>query len=187
MFCSRSIGRGGVTLVEMMIALVITLMIVFAMVEAFRRVGETTTDGRASIEMLGQIRSARVRLEEDLSRCTIPVAYRDPRTLQPDQYHGYFELIEGAGSDSNALRYLVRTPSGLKYNLFDFTTNNLAAESQTLFGDVDDILCLTIRNDDVPFRGRLAVDPGADLTWNTSDDIVTTIESNLPKSFGGPS
>ena len=28
MFCSRSIGRGGVTLVEMMIAMIITLMIV---------------------------------------------------------------------------------------------------------------------------------------------------------------
>jgi type II secretory pathway component PulJ len=147
MFCSRSVGRGGVTLVEMMIAMIITLMIVFAMVEAFRRIGETTTDGRAVIEMLGQMRSARSILENDVSRCTIPPAMRDPRTLLPDQYHGGFELIEGAGSDTNPGRFFVRVPdpanpgySLLKYNFFNFggpTPDPLVAQSQTLFGDLD--------------------------------------------------
>src|SRR5205085_3640376 len=159
MFCSRSIGRGGVTLVEMMIAMIITLMIVFAMVEAFRRIGETTTDGRAVIEMLGQMRSARALIERDVTRSTIPMAMRDPRTLLPDQYHGGFELIEGMGSDSTPGRYFVRTPAGIKYGLFNFnnTPNDpLVLESATLFGDLDDILWMTIRNDEVPFRGRLA-------------------------------
>src|SRR4051812_49415363 len=70
---SRLVGRLGFTLIEMMIAMIITLMIVFAMVEAFRWVGETTTDGRAAIEMLGQIRHVRFRYEDDLSRCTVPL------------------------------------------------------------------------------------------------------------------
>jgi hypothetical protein len=180
MFCSRSIGRRGVTLVEMMIAMIITLMIVFAMVEAFRRIGETTTDGRAVIEMLGQMRGARSAIENDITRSTIPVAMRDPSTLLPDQYHGGFELIEGMGSDSAPGRYFVRTPSGVAYNNFNFGgADPLAAESQTLFGDLDDILWMTIRNDDVPFRGRLAVGAGGDGVWNTSDDVINTIESNL--------
>lgn len=176
MFRSRSIGRGGVTLVEMMIAMIITLMIVFAMVEAFRRIGETTTDGRAVIEMLGQMRQARRIVEEDISRCTIPPAMRDPRNLLPDQYHGYFEVIEGTGNDTTPGRYMVRTPAGLLYNTFDFS--GVAGESQTLFGDLDDYLCMTMRNDDVPFRGRMAY-PGPDNTWGTGDDFTTIIESNL--------
>lgn len=167
MFCSRSIGRGGVTLVEMMIAMIITLMIVFAMVQAFARIGETTTDGRAVIEMLGQMRQARIIVEEDIGRCTIPPAMRDPRNLLPDQYHGYIEIIEGTGNDTTPGRYLVRTPNGLLYNTFDFS-NPVAAEAQTLFGDLDDILCMTMRNDEVPFRGRMAY-PG----------FTTVIESNL--------
>jgi hypothetical protein len=177
MFCSRSIGRGGVTLVEMMIALIITLMIVFAMVQAFRTIGETTTDGRAVIEMLGQMRGTRAVIENDITRSTIPVAMRDPSVLQPDQYHGYFEIVEGAGSDTLPMRYLVRTPNGLLYNTFDFS-NAVAAEAQTLFGDLDDFLCMTMRNDETPFRGRMTY-PGPDGNWNTADDFTTVIESNL--------
>lgn len=181
MFCSRSVGRGGVTLVEMMIAMIITLMIVFAMVQAFARIGETTADGRAVIEMQGQMRQARLIIEEDISRCTIPGTMRDPRTLLPDQYHGGFELIEGMGSDSDPGRFFVRTPAGIKYGLFNFANLNdpLAGQSKTLFGDLDDILWMTIRNDEVPFRGRLAVGTGADGVWNTTDDVINTIESNL--------
>lgn len=185
MFCSRSLGRGGVTLVEMMIALIITLMIVFAMVQAFSRIGETTADGRATIEMLGQIRHCRVLMEEDISRCTIPVEMRDPRALSPDQYHGYIELVEGPASDNNlppnVSGYYVRTGVGLTYNTFNFddVANLLAAESRTLFGDLDDILCMTIRNDDNPFRGRFAVGPGVDGVWGNNDDVINVIESNL--------
>jgi hypothetical protein len=182
MFCTRSVGRGGVTLVEMMIAMIITLMIVFAMVQAFARIGETTADGRAVIEMQGQMRQTRFIFEEDISRCTIPVAMRDPAGYLPDQHHGGFELIEGMGSDSVPGRFFVRTPNaGVKYGLFNFANPNdaLAAQSQTLFGDLDDILWMTIRNDEVPFRGRLAVGAGADGVWNTTDDVINTIESNL--------
>jgi prepilin-type N-terminal cleavage/methylation domain-containing protein len=151
--------RRGFTLVEMMIALVITLMIVFAMVEAFRWVGESTTDGRASIEMLGQIRHARARLEDDLSRCTVPL---DPWRTTAGQSQGYLGLIEGWGCDNYDIdparnRFLVRNGAGvLGYANFNFNdpNNSLAAASQSLFGDVDDVLMLTVRNDTTPFRGR---------------------------------
>lgn len=93
----RNRSRGfGFTLVEMMIALVITLLIVFAMVEAFRWIGETTTVGRAVIEMLGQMRHARYRLEDDLSRCTVPL---EPWRTEGGQHQGYFEYIEGPTTD----------------------------------------------------------------------------------------
>lgn len=152
--------RRGFTLIEMMIAMIITLMMVFAMVEVFRRIGDATTDGRAIIEMLGQIRSARHRLESDLQACTVP--------LQPwtdsNSHPGYFELIEGIGSDTAPTQFIYGT-SGLQ-NFVISPTDTLAVSSQSIFGDVDDVLMFTARNDLTPFRGR----------YNGG---TTIIESNL--------
>jgi len=166
------LSRRAFTLVEMIIALVITLVIVFAMVEAFRWVGDSTTDGRAVIEMLSQIRHANHRLQDDLQRCTVPL------TLWNDasENAGYFELIEGNGDDNAPFRYFVRTPTGLSYGLFN-APDVLSNQAATLFGDLDDIVMCTIRNDDVPFRGRYTL-PGNDNTFGTADDISTIVESN---------
>lgn len=178
--------RTGFTLVEMMIAMVITLMIVFAMVQAFRWVGETTTEGRAVIEMLGQIRGARARFEDDLARRTGPVKL-EPPCLDSRNIGGYLEVIEGTGSDTNPGRYLVRTPSGLRYNTFAFvdpgadgtlgTPDDFDTQSASLFGDLDDFLCFTARNDENPYRGRYVAGAGPDGSWHTPDDIINTIES----------
>jgi hypothetical protein len=153
MLQSRRTGRRGLTLVEMMIAMVITLMIVFAMVQAFQWVGETTTDGRAVIEMLGQIRQARSRLENDLGHLTVvPVR---PWGNDPDNDKGHLEVIEGGGSDTTPQRYLVRDPSTgiLNYANFNFGTVD-AAPWTSMFGDLDDIVSMTIHDADRPFRGR---------------------------------
>jgi hypothetical protein len=193
----------------MMIALVITLMIVFAMVEAFRWVGETTTDGRASIEMLGQIRHARFRLEDDLSRCTASLA---PWGANAGLSQGYVELVEGSGSDNRndpdpptppatsnpplPVRFIDRSETtsrssskspntlaiGYDECVFNDPNNALAGEHASLFGDVDDVLMFTARNDDVPYRGRYVTrQPGPDGMNCTADDVLTTVivESNL--------
>jgi len=172
----HSPGRRGFTLVEMMIAMIITLMIVFAMVQAFKWVGETTTEGRAVIEMLGQIRHARFRWEDDWTRRTVPGALTPP-CLDSRRNGGYVEIIEGPGSDSVPGRYLVEVNGQLVYNTFDFVTDPTAANWATILGDLDDIGCVTIRNEERPFTGRLAVHPGNDGAWFTNDDICNIIES----------
>ena len=143
-------GRFGFTLIEMMIALVITMMMVFAMVEAFRWIGEATTNGRALIEMAGQLRAARYRLELDLNGATVPLR---PWT-DSNAFPGYFELLEGTASDSNPTQFV--SSSAGNYVAFNFADplDNLSVASKSLFGDLDDVLMFTARNDSEPFRGR---------------------------------
>ncbi len=154
--------RRGFTLVEMMIALIITLMIVFAMVEAFSWVGETTTQGRAAIEIATQIRHARFRLEDDCSRCTVRLV---PFENQKGREQGYFELIEGIGRDNRfdptnpavplPVRFIDRTEAtGYDACVFNDPNNLVAALYGSLFGDVDDVLAMTCHNDKEPYRGR---------------------------------
>jgi prepilin-type N-terminal cleavage/methylation domain-containing protein len=167
--------RRGFTLVEMMIAMVITLMVVYAMVEAFRWIGEATTEGRATIELSGQLRQARFRLEDDLARCTAPLV---PWKLTAGNGKGYVEVIEGSvGHDNNTPlnpgRYLVRNASGqLTYASFNFNDPNDTSRIGwwSLFGDLDDIIMFTARNDSVPFRGRYV---------NPMTGTTVMIESNL--------
>jgi prepilin-type N-terminal cleavage/methylation domain-containing protein len=171
----RSNAARGFTLIEMMIAMVITLMMVFAMVEAFKWIGDATTDGRAQIEMAGQIRAARYRLELDLNGATVPLR----PWVEGDAYPGYFELVEGIGSDANPTQFIkssnAAAASYINFNFAD-ANNALAAASQTLFGDLDDVLMFTARNDEEPFRGRYDHDNN-----NATPPIV--IESNVAEIF----
>jgi hypothetical protein len=157
------------TLIEMMIALVITMMMVFAMVEAFQYIGEATTAGRAQIEMAGQLRAARYRLELDLNGVTVPM-----RPWGDNQAElGYFELIEGPASDYNPGQFVSPTASGYTAINFNDPQDNLAQASRSMFGDLDDILAFTVRNDKEPFRGRYVT-----LDANNQPQTIV-IESNL--------
>ncbi len=154
MLIRSSLARGAFTLIEMMIAMVITLMMVFAMVEAFKWIGDATTDGRAQIEMSGQIRAARYRLELDLNGVTVPLK----PWVDADSFPGYFELVEGVGSDANPFQFikpiLVNNTTNANYINFNFAdpNNTLSTAYRSIFGDVDDVLMFTARNDDEPFE-----------------------------------
>ncbi len=83
--------RRGLTLVEMMVSVTITLLVVFAIVQVFDIMGSTIAMGRATIEMAGQLRNVTNILQEDLDNLTCPV---EP-WIDPDAGVGYFEYIEG--------------------------------------------------------------------------------------------
>ena len=55
----------GFTLIELLIAMTLTLMLVYAVAQFYAYVGETVRDGRAQIEMGGQLRAATQRLQQD--------------------------------------------------------------------------------------------------------------------------
>lgn len=145
---ARVVGqpRSGLTLIEIMIALVMTLIILLAMMRAFRYANEEIAKGRAMIELSNQLRTSQETLRSDLAGVT--------SNMQPmarfGSPSGYFEYIEGPTRDNSAL---------------------LAGRTaDAIFGDVDDILCLTTRSDGQAFRGRL---------FNSGAGTTAIIESTL--------
>jgi prepilin-type N-terminal cleavage/methylation domain-containing protein len=144
-----SIRRQGMTLVEMLIATTITLIIMAAVAEVFGLFGTGVTDSRSVIEMTDQMRAAAFRLRQDLAGVTAPTL----PPLDPAQEQGYFEYIEGPGTDLSAA-------AG---GLLDGT------DTTALTADCDDILLFTSRSNGAPFVGRFETgtieSPVAEIGW----------------------
>lgn len=141
-------GRGrrpGFTLVEMLVAMGVTLLMVLALIQMFRVVGTAVSDGRASIELASNVRSVTLRLQEDLKGLTVPVR------PWPDEASalGYLEIVEGWVRDSMA-----------------------AASPNSTIGDWDDRVMFTAYSTSSPFTGQIP-SAGPDLKWgeaNVDDD-----------------
>ena len=123
----RPFSRRGLTLIEIMIALTMTLIVLGAMMQAFQYASGQMQMGRATMEMANRLRSAEELLRSDLSNLTIePRPYTE--TTNPN---GYVEIVDGAMRDK---------------------TN--AAGINSYLGDVDDVIAMTVRSDGQFFRGR---------------------------------
>ncbi len=119
--------RGGLTLIEVLIATVITLLMVFALAETFAYISQAVTVNRATVEMAGQIRGAALRLQTDLEGVTVPMR----PWPESGSGLGYFEYFDGPENDFNG----ARTDSSV--------------------GDFDDILMFTSRGTKERFVGRI--------------------------------
>lgn len=150
--------RPGLTLIEILISTAVTLIMIFAIVEIFERVGTAVAQGRAAMEMSGQIRGAAHRLREDIRAVTVPVRPW-PRSSAAE---GYFEIFEGAGRDFSFL------PPNAPHPTFS-----------TMRGDVDDVVAFTARSVDEPFVGRFggqAIESQvAEIIWWTIADSIGNV------------
>ncbi len=179
----RMTTRRGITLVEMLIAMAITLVMIGAVVTIFANVTGSVQKRRATIEMSGQLRHARNVLQRDLAGATCPAV----TWQRPESNHGYLEIIEGPLTDANPTA-LIQDRNGdgdfedanesridptvsllPRNNLFEDDDNNGSisdAEREEHMkhadslvpgglGDADDILMLTVRNEQEPFVGRV--------------------------------
>ncbi len=175
----------GFTLVEMLVAMAITLVMMAAVVTLFANVSNSVRNRRATIEMSGQLRHLRNVLQQDLQGATCPGL----TWQRPESNHGYIELIEGqyrevtpsmltdGNNDSDgdgkpdeldpALSIVPRNNVVLDYNSngtvddSDRAAHFDRAESlvgTSGLGDYDDILMLTVRNEHEPFVGRTPTD-----------------------------
>ena len=153
--------RSGLTLVEILIAMIMTLIVLFAMMEAFKYASGEMQRSRAVIEMSNQLRAAQELLRSDLEHMTL-----DPRPwTQTALPKGYFEYIEAVGRDST----------------------NAVSATENYLGDVDDILAFTVNRPEQPFRGRyngnIIESPMAEVIWWThwddrnSDNVIDFDES----------
>ena len=155
---SRRASRKGFTLVELLVAMTVTLILIFALSQAFALVGETVARGRATIEMSGSLRAVASRLEDDLEGITVPVRpWADPASGL-----GYFEYLDGPSTDKD-------------WNA-DGTNDTNPATSNTTFGDVDDILAFTAHSKGEPFVGQVGGNVVESLTaeivwWIQLDDV----------------
>ena len=87
-----STSRRGITLIEMLISMAVTLVMMAAVVNLFANIGSGVRNRRASMELGSQLRLARARLFKDLAGVTCPVR---PKLPSDDHDDGYFEIIEG--------------------------------------------------------------------------------------------
>jgi hypothetical protein len=126
-FATRSgTARRGLSLVELMASLVITLIVMGATVQLFGTVSNAINFGRAGLETNDRVRSAVQRLRTDLRGLTCDTL----PWQRPEAASGYLEIVKGPGRDS------------------------LPAASNTLLGYTQDVLMLTSRSKDLPFEGR---------------------------------
>ena len=169
-FRHHSKNRNGLTLIEIMIALTMTLIVLGAMAQAFKFASGEIAKGRATLEMSNLLRNAEQLLRTDLAGLTVEV--RPHTESVPD---GYFEYVEGPGIDSSA-----------------------AGTLDGYLGDVDDVLAFTSRNLEGKFRGRVNYPTGggafrrdivqsayAEIIWYTdetdvnNDGIVLNADGNI--------
>ena len=168
----RSFSRRGLTLIEIMIALTMTLIVLGAMMQAFQYASGQMQMGRATMEMANRLRSAEELLRSDLSNLTVePRPYTE--TTNPN---GYFEIVDGAMRDK---------------------TN--ADGINSYLGDVDDVIAMTVRSDGQFFRGRHIPDNTtsskviessiAEIMWYTTfkdrntNLLIDVSESDLSESL----
>jgi hypothetical protein len=136
--------RRGITLVEMLVALAVTLLMMGAVVTVFGFIGERVTDSRAIIETADRLRSAGHRLREDLARITVDAI----PWQRPEEGAGYLEILEGPARDAR-----------------DATGTYAPANSpQAMIGDPDDLLMFTVRSHGEPYRGKYTPQAGSNLS-----------------------
>ncbi len=149
-------SRQGITLIEVMIAVALTLVIVAAMIRAFAVTGDSISEGRARMDMHNKIRVVVEKLRRDLQNTTrIP----NPRSTSD----GYLTIIEGEETDAEH-----------------------ATDAISFIGDHDDYLLLTVRSEDEPFRGRFVDASGAVLTVESYlAEVIWWVEQTGSDGFDG--
>ena len=134
----------GYTLIEILVAITLTLMMMGAVVTIFAQIGSSVNESRATLEICDRLRSTAVRLRLDLEGLTVTML--PPRRTEANE--GYFELIEGPVGP-------VTAPESFAQNTVDDPASPLP---DTTVGDFDDILMFTTHAMGRPFVGRCGLD-----------------------------
>lgn len=142
--------RPGFSMIELLMALALTLLMMGAVVTIFGLINSSMTDSRATVEMNGRLQSAADRLQRDLDGLTLPVV---PWT-RPESGQGYFEYVEGPRHDFESPLY----PQEVNR---DASERDGFPPPLALVGDIDDILMFTTRSRGQPFVGLVDPPPGS--------------------------
>ena len=183
------------TLVELLIAMSLSLLLLLGVAEMFQRVGGSMKETRSAMSIATQLNDATMLLRQDLARIpdTLPTKPERIKKLidgiisEVDDKDGYLTIIEGPD-----------TPSAHPY--IDESGNR-----DVTVGDVDDIIAFTARAQGGPLfrgliRGEIAEREAAEIIWfvrgNTLYRRVRLIDNETAEgnhllvgsfpSWGGP-
>ncbi len=131
---------GGFTLVELLIAMTLSLVVVLAMATVFRVMGDSVLAGRAVVTLSSQLRSAADQLQRDLGGVTVPAR----PWAEPGSGLGYLEIHEGPFWDLGLGPGAAGVPP---------TPRVQPWYSESSVGDIDDVLMFT--SSAGPFVGQV--------------------------------
>ncbi len=173
----RRAPRRGMTLVEMLVAMALSLIIILAVTQVFRLVGDNVLASRAVTEMAGQLRATSDQLRTDLGNLTVPVRpWTDATTGL-----GYFELYEGPFWDLGLGPAAASAPPNPPVD--PLNPRPIPWFRETSVGDFDDVLMFTARTDGEPFLGQvlgtIVPGPGNTLVLTYNPTVRTVISSKI--------
>jgi hypothetical protein len=165
----------------MLVALALTLLLVYSIAHFYAIVGDAVKDGRAMIELNQQLRALVERLKSDLDQVTVPlVPWADEGGAA-----GYFEIRDGfipsAASDADVNgNYRLDQNSDIPGGVGGFNLPNVT----DLLGDTDDIIAMTIRAGAIPFTGQI-VNVLGPIVGNSNDgQLIVPNGSISPNKIG---
>ncbi len=133
--------RPAFTLVEMLIAMAVTLILMTALATGFSFVGQSIRDGRGEVQLSNQLRDITERLREELDSMTVSMR---PNRGEADQL-GYFMYYEGPLTDVTSALFGI-----------DFNDDGVAQLAHSRYGDFDDYLAFTaVATGDKWFTGKV--------------------------------
>ena len=145
----------GYTLLEILVAVTLMLIIMLGLTQLFSSVGTQINNTQATLQLAGDLRGVKTRLESDLKLVTADLSKAPPMKSGLNQ--GYFCIIEGMGAaHSNALlqtRDYANPSLSITGEDIAFTSDSNDPYDNTV-GDMDDILMFTAyAPEGQPFRG----------------------------------
>ncbi|MFK8111209.1 MAG: type II secretion system protein J [Rubripirellula sp.] len=158
----QSAKHAAFTLVEMLVAMTVTLLIMAALTRSFGYVGRQIKESRSDVSLSNQLRDVQVRLQTDLAGCTV--------TMNPSaddaEKRGYFMYYEGPVTDAT---------SSLFRTAIDSDSGNLELPD-VRYGDFDDYIAFTaVATGDNWFTGKV---PRYILDQATSGGGAYTVNAN---------
>ncbi len=141
-------GR-GFTLVELLIAMTITLLLMAALGKSFALVGRTMKAGRSQVTLSSKLRSLSYRVRSDLRNRTTEAR---PRVIGSKEAGGYITYYEGPLTEQTWAVYgaePIRDDDGVLVGAgsapFTALTNNPTYRRFSRYGDFDDYLAFTAK------------------------------------------
>ena len=166
--------RPAFTLPEMLIAMTITLLLMAALGKSFGLIGESIREGRVKVDLTARLRDITLRINDELSRCTVPLT----PPAGDESGDGYLVYYEGPVTDVTG-QLMGRGP----------TEENELTFQDAKIGDFDDYLAFTaVAQEGNWFKGKVprfvldrktaelagdAYDPG-NFAGSPTDPIVIT-------------
>jgi hypothetical protein len=147
------------TLVEMLVAMALTLLMMAAVAQIFGMLGQGVNGSRSMAELNDRMRATAYRLRQDLAGITVDTT----PPVKPELNSGYLEIIEGPSSDRmyydpnsgaafDKSNGAVDAKGEWKGNPEPYLTNY--GSDDRVVGDVDDIILFTSRSPGEPFSGK---------------------------------